>query len=144
MTSGRTLIELAAFLGIAALIFALGTARITSLIDRSAVSLAVEEGAVGLRATRRQAVSSGVGASWILDVARARAGVASGGDTAWGGLPGASFSVQVQAEGATGGVPVEVRFDALGIGRVASRTLTFRRGRAEQRLTISSLGRIAR
>jgi hypothetical protein len=37
-----------------------------------------------------------------------------------------------------------LRYDALGLGRVASQTLLFTRGRAEARLTVSAYGRIRR
>ncbi len=39
---------------------------------------------------------------------------------------------------------VNLEWDALGVGRIASRTLKFRRGNAETRLVISSLGRARR
>ena len=38
----------------------------------------------------------------------------------------------------------EIRYDGLGIGRVASRTLLFQRGAAEASLVISSYGRVSR
>jgi hypothetical protein len=37
--------------------------------------------------------------------------------------------------------PVPLDFDALGIGRIANRTVRFTRGSAEARLTLSSFGR---
>jgi len=43
------------------------------------------------------------------------------------------------------GVPrVEIRFDPLGLGRVASQTLRFRRGEETTILVVSSLGRVTR
>ena len=40
--------------------------------------------------------------------------------------------------------PREIRFDALGLGQVASETLRFRRGGAEAGLVLSSYGRVRR
>ena len=37
-----------------------------------------------------------------------------------------------------------LRYDALGVGRVASRTVAFRRGRAEVALVVASYGRVSR
>jgi prepilin-type N-terminal cleavage/methylation domain-containing protein len=38
----------------------------------------------------------------------------------------------------------EIRYDALGVGRLANRTLHFRRGRAEATLVVSAYGRVTR
>lgn len=43
-----------------------------------------------------------------------------------------------------GGDTVSIRFDALGLGRVASRTLRFERGAAVAGITVASYGRIRR
>jgi type II secretory pathway pseudopilin PulG len=51
-----------------------------------------------------------------------------------------AFGVQVSVDGATS-APVVLDFDALGLGRLANRTLRFRRNDAEARLTLSSYGR---
>ena len=52
----------------------------------------------------------------------------------------AEFGVQITADGA-GSEVVTLDFDALGLGRLANRTLRFRRNEAEARLTLSSYGR---
>ena len=39
---------------------------------------------------------------------------------------------------------VELRFDAMGLGRVSSQTMVFSRGQVERFLVLSSLGRITR
>lgn len=53
---------------------------------------------------------------------------------------GDSFGVTVATEPHAGGVVV-IDFDALGLGRIASRTFRLRRGSTETRLTLSSYGR---
>jgi Tfp pilus assembly protein FimT len=54
-----------------------------------------------------------------------------------------AYGAVVSADGAPA-PSVAIAFDGLGIGRVASRTLRFRRGGAEARLTISAYGRLRR
>lgn len=55
---------------------------------------------------------------------------------------GADERASVSSPGADG--EIVLAFDALGLGRVASRTLTFRVGKAEARLIVSSYGRVRR
>ncbi|HEX6640662.1 MAG TPA: prepilin-type N-terminal cleavage/methylation domain-containing protein [Thermoanaerobaculia bacterium] len=41
-----------------------------------------------------------------------------------------------------GGDTISIRYDALGVGRIANRTLRFERGRAVAGLTVSAYGRV--
>lgn len=51
------------------------------------------------------------------------------------------WGVTLSSSGA-GGDTVSIRYDALGIGRVASRTLRFERGASSAGITVSAYGRI--
>lgn len=54
-----------------------------------------------------------------------------------------TWRVSVSSPG-FGGDTISIRYDALGLGRVASRTLRFRRGAAAAGLTVASYGRVRR
>lgn len=106
--------------------------------DAAAVRAARDELAGGL-ATTRAVAASHQGASLILDPAagtfwiRARDG--------WESRP-VHFRDRYRVEvdpGSTG--PVLFHYDGLGIGRLTSRTIRLRRGRAEAGITVSAYGR---
>jgi prepilin-type N-terminal cleavage/methylation domain-containing protein len=107
--------------------------------DRMAV-IAARESVVGLIAlARREARASG-GASLQLRRDGGRMWVESShppGDTL---SVESSYGVRVELASASVAMP----FDALGIGRLANRTLTFTRGAARTVLTISAYGRVRR
>jgi hypothetical protein len=54
----------------------------------------------------------------------------------------AEFGVSLGLSGARS--EVELRYDTLGLGRMASQTVVVRRGRAVTALTVSAYGRVSR
>ncbi len=138
---GHTLVELIFVLllvGMAASSLA-PTARRT--LDHAAVA-AAREAVVGLLTeARRAAIETGSARVTITaDPARAEALSA--------GLPlravplAADFGVRVGLSGAR--PSVELAYDRLGLGRLASQTIVFRRGDAVAELVVSSYGRVRR
>ncbi len=55
---------------------------------------------------------------------------------------GSQFGVAIELGGRA--AEAELHFDGLGLGRVASRTITLRRGREEVALVVSAYGRAVR
>ena len=109
-------------------------------LDSLAVSAARDEVTAAGARTRALAVSRG-GATLVIDPA---------GNQVWievRGTPYAlptdfrnEFGVAISVDGTD--TVSEITFDALGIGRVASRTIRITRGNAEAKLTISAFGRL--
>lgn len=110
------------------------------LVDRMAV-VAAREAVVGMIVrARARAVAVG-GAELELDPARNRVEVLE----AAGGGRSIDLARQFGVElGPAGAATSRLRFDPLGLGRTASRTLEFRRGRVADTLTISAYGRVRR
>src|SRR5690606_19303309 len=138
---GHSLIELlfvvcvvAVLLGLAAP--ALGTAR-----DRYAVRAARDALAAGIARGRAFAVVHG-GAVVVVDPAAGRLWIERRGGEVLGAPVELArrFGVTLSADGAEG--PARIRFDGMGIGRLANRTLRIRRGSAEAGITISAYGRV--
>jgi Tfp pilus assembly protein FimT len=92
-------------------------------------------------ATRARAIArERGGAQLILDLAARRARVE---DTDGAILAAADLTdCDIVVAGATG--TVTLTYDARGLGRMASRTVGFERGRAQAGLTFSSYGRVRR
>ena len=141
MRSGHTLFELAAAL----LLISLGSATLLPLVsgarDRYAV-VAGREALAGLFAvTRSEAVARG-GATVRLQGDPWR-GWVEAGDTV---LPTVAVErdLGVALELPRGRRDVQVRFDATGLGQVASLTVVIRKGRAEASLVVSGYGRVRR
>lgn len=140
MRSGHTLLELATVLLLLGMAFSLLHPLARRSADRMAVTGARER-VVGL-----------------LDRARAEARASGASDVEIRSEEGVVLLLRGESEVARvpvgeGGVRIDpgsprdtvvVSFDALGLGRVASRTLTFRKGEAEASLVLSSLGRATR
>lgn len=138
--SGGTLLELLLVLGLIAIVAGVAAPQIAQMLDRIAVRSAAATLGRGIARARVVALSRS-GSTVVMDPAGRRywietaPGVA--GDTVT--LLGAPGTVQVIG-GSTG--PVRIRFSALGLGEVASRSFLFRLGRAEAHLTVSSYGRV--
>lgn len=139
MRNGTTLAELAAALALLATLAALALPAAARWSHWSALNGA-REATVGLLAgARRYAVADG-GASVTFRTAPWRARLEAGGvaraevalEEAWG------VSLDPDAAGAT------LVWDALGLGRFASRTLRFRRAGLSAELVVSSYGRVRR
>jgi prepilin-type N-terminal cleavage/methylation domain-containing protein len=136
MRTGHTLLELLVAM---ALVGLAGTAVLPAArraADRAAVSGAREALAGLVARTRTEAMTSG-GASLRARAADATVWVEVG-DSVLGlrGL-GEEFGVTLDV----GAAEAELDFDALGLGRRASRTLIVRRGLAEARLVVAAYGR---
>lgn len=140
MRQGTTLLELATvllLLGLASVV-ALPVGR--RLSDRMAV-VSAREALAGLVAEARTMALTHGGASVHFERRP---------DRAWyetAGIPRRT----VQLEGEFGvamlvarSLPLEVRFDGLGLGQVASTTVRFQKGDAAAGLTLSSYGRVRR
>ncbi len=100
--------------------------------DSMASAVAKARALALVRGEARLVVDPGAASVWIEAPSGSRVGDAL--------RLGDVFGVSVAADQHTGG-PIIIEFDALGFGRVASRTFRLRRGAAESRLTLSSYGR---
>ena len=138
---GFTLVEVACALLLLTVLLGLAAPRLRGLADRSAVAAAREAvaGAVG-RARARALVHGGATLRLRSGPARARV-EAPGADTLRLAL-GEEYGVRLHL--ARGRGETEIRFDALGLGRMSSETVALRRNGAEVRLVISGYGRIRR
>jgi type II secretory pathway pseudopilin PulG len=137
---GHTLVELTFVLllvGVAAASVA-PTAR--QLQERAAVA-AAREAVVGLLAEARSAAIETGGASVWIDADAGLAEALARGATLRRVALATDFGVTVALSGAR---RVELRYDALGLGRMASLTVVFRRGGAAAELVVSSYGRVRR
>jgi Tfp pilus assembly protein FimT len=135
---GTTLLEL--ILGLLILAILLGGAAVplTGLRDRLAVTGACQRFTASLALARAAALMHG-GAVLVID------------PEAWEWrvvpTPYSPHSGQVRVPDVAievGGQEPVIRFDHIGIGRLANRTITFTRGRAQARLTLSIYGRASR
>jgi prepilin-type N-terminal cleavage/methylation domain-containing protein len=138
---GHTLIELLFVLFLIGVTAAAVTPAARTYRDRAAVS-AAREAVVGLLTEARLGgVERGSGAVRIVPSRGQAESVV--GDSAVRSIDLASdFGVDVRI----GGSPdtVEIRYDALGLGRVASRTIVFVRGEEAGELVVSAFGRVRR
>jgi prepilin-type N-terminal cleavage/methylation domain-containing protein len=140
---GFTLLELAIVLALAAVLLGAGTIAFSRLLDRYAVRAARDALAAGFAHARAAAIAHG-GASLVVDLHAARFRI-----DAAGALPAApqDLRAQYRVTLSTDGLPADslaFHFDALGIGRMTSRTLRIRRGHAEAGITVAAYGRIRR
>jgi prepilin-type N-terminal cleavage/methylation domain-containing protein len=112
-----------------------------SLLDRMAV-VSAREAAVGLfHRVRMEAVTRG-GARLVVESSPPMLRVLSGSSSQI--VKEVPVPDGVTLELSRGRLKVELRFDAMGLGRVASQTLVFQRGEARATLVVSSLGRVTR
>ena len=137
---GFTLIEILVCLAVLAMLLAVAAPPAFRWRDAAAVRAARDELAAGLGWARMAAAAHG-GAALLLDPLTGRYVVGTGKrldppvDLA--GRYGVAIDPGTRA-------PVTFRYDALGIGRITSRTVRFRRGAAEAGLTVSAYGRYRR
>lgn len=139
---GFTVLELAIALLLTGALLGLAVPRAAAALDRIAVAAAREHAAAALARTRAVAVARG-GATLVLqrDPGMFRIQDATGAVIEVGALA-QGYGVALETSGVE--PEIRIRYDALGIGRVASRTLRFRRGSASATLVISSYGRVSR
>lgn len=138
---GTTLLELMITLCLLGILLGAAIPPVDRGLDRLAVLAARDELGAGIRTARAAAGAHG-GAAMVLDVAYSRyVIVGAAGDTV--GRPvdlGERHGVTLHVPGTTN--LITLTFDGLGIGRMASRTVSVRRGVAEARLTVSAYGRV--
>jgi type II secretory pathway pseudopilin PulG len=138
---GHTLVELTFVLllmGVAAASVA-PTAR--QLQERAAVA-AAREAVVGLLAEARLAAIETGGATVWIDSGSGLAQAIASGTTLRRVALTTDFGVTLRLSGSQ--PHVELRYDALGLGRMSSITIVLRRGRAAAELVVSSYGRVRR
>ncbi len=141
MRSGYTLLEISVVLALLALA---GTAILPAArrsADRAAVAGAREAVAGLVVRARTEAMLLG-GAALHARPADGSVWVQAGDSTIVALRLGAEFGVSLEIVG--GAAEAELKFDALGLGRRASRTLVLRRGDAEARLVVAAYGRAVR
>lgn len=138
---GFTLVEMIMVMTVLATLLGIALPPTARWRHAAAVRTARDELAAGLAWTRMAAASHG-GASLVLDPLTGRfwTRTADGRDSEPVDLQ-ARYGVRVDAGSDD---PVVFPYDALGIGRLTSRTVYVRRGSAEAGLTVSAYGRCRR
>jgi hypothetical protein len=139
--AGATLAELLIVFSILALIGGMGMPRVRGAVDVYAARAGRDAAAAVFARAHSLALARG-GARVIVDPATSSLRLeAPIGQPIGDPLRLADrLAVHVTIDN-HGTAPVQLDFDALGIGRIANRTLRFNRGGAEARLTLSSFGR---
>lgn len=136
-----TLIELLVALALLGILLAMALPPVTRWRDEAGVRAARDELAAALAWTRMAAVSRG-GAALVVDPAAGHVWTrtADGTDS-----PAIDLRARhgVELDAGSGALLV-LSYDALGIGRAASRTFTLRRGDASGGVTVSAYGRYRR
>lgn len=140
---GFTLLELTVALALVAVLVGLGSPLWRSATDRWAVRTVRDQTAVALHRARLEARRWG-GARLEVDAAEGRLRLHRRvpDSLVWEDATARDHRVELVLP--RGEDRTTLRFDALGLGIVASRSLVFRRGTAEARLVISSRGRGSR
>ena len=142
--SGYTLLELTVVLALLALAIGLAYPGARTAADAWAVRAARDAVASVLAGTRAAAMSQrgaellivpATGAVLVRTGAQPRATLELDVARDWG--------VVISTPGATADT-IAIRYDAIGLGRIANRTLRFERGRAAAGLTVSAYGRVRR
>ncbi|NIP58629.1 MAG: hypothetical protein GWM92_10035 [Gemmatimonadetes bacterium] len=118
------------------------TSAARRVADRSAVRGAREEVAGLLARARREAILYG-GSEVVLTVEPPRASLFTDGSRS-ASTPDLRDAYGVSLDPGGGGETVRLRWDGFGLGRMTSRTVRFRRGRARADLVISGRGRLRR
>lgn len=139
---GHTLIELLIVMAFLAILLAISMPPLTRWRDAAAVHAARDEIAGALAWTRIAATSRN-GATLVLDSGTGRFWTRIGED-ATGPVTDLAGRYQVAIEAGSATSPALFHYDALGIGRLANRTIRVRRGGAEAGLTVSAYGRFRR
>jgi type II secretory pathway pseudopilin PulG len=138
---GHTLVELTFILLLMGVAVASVAPTARKARDRAAVA-AAREAVVGLLAETRVAAIEAGGASAWIDSGSGLAEALARGTTLRRLSLTTDFGVRLEL---SGGQPrVELRYDALGLGRMTSITIVFSRGAAAAGLVVSSYGRVRR
>lgn len=138
--AGFSLLEVALVLLIAALLAAISVPTLSRGRDALAVHAARTELASAFAVARFTAIRSG-GAALVIDAAAGDVWIeTAGGVRLQPGYPlAARYGVTLRTDRPT---PAVLRYDALGIGRIANASIHVERRRASATLTISSYGRV--
>jgi prepilin-type N-terminal cleavage/methylation domain-containing protein len=138
--SAYTLVELALVLMVLGILAGLVVRPLSRARDELVVRAARNEVAAAIAVTRATAISSG-GATFILDTESGTGWIetAGGHRVSDGFAVAARYGVSVSSDRTP---PLALRFDALGIGRLANAVIRVRRARAEATLTVSAYGRV--
>jgi prepilin-type N-terminal cleavage/methylation domain-containing protein len=139
-TRGLTLVELVVVL----LLIGVTTASIAPAARRQrdrALVAGAREAVVGLVAEARTAAMATGAASLRIVADPARAEVVSQARILRAAAIGDDFGVTLAIGGSS---QVELTYDALGLGRVASQTIAFTRGGETTELVVSGYGRVRR
>lgn len=144
LRSGTTLVELAVVLGILAVSIALAVPPLGRGLDRHAAWRARDALVAGIARTRAMAVARG-GAVLVVDVAAGRFWIETPGGQRVGDPVDLwrEYGVRLAVDGGRE-ARLSLRFDGLGIARMANRTLRVVRGGAEAGVTLSAYGRVRR
>jgi type II secretory pathway pseudopilin PulG len=138
---GHTLIELAFVLLLVGVATASAAPSARRLTERTAVA-AAREALVGLFTEARLAAVEEGGALVRIEASPWRAEVEARGKSARRVALETDFGVTVELGG--GRTQVDLAYDALGLGRVASQTIILRKGDATAELIVSGYGRVRR
>ena len=138
---GHTLIELVFVLLLVGVATATAAPAAVRQRDRALV-VAAREAVVGLVSQARAAAVSSGGSKVRLRATPARADALAGGVALRSIALDVDFGVALDLGGAA--PEVELSYDVLGLGRVASQTIRFRRGSEVAELIVSSYGRVRR
>lgn len=141
MRSGVTLLELVVVLAISGAAISILAPAARRAVDRFAVVSAREALAGRVATTRMRALASG-GASLVVDGATGSAWIEIGLAVSDSGPLGTPVPVDVTLLGVR--TRAALRYDALGIGRVASQSVRFTRHGAVATLVISAFGGVTR
>jgi type II secretory pathway pseudopilin PulG len=137
---GYTLVELALVLLLATMLLVAATPSLLNARDVVAVRAARAE-LIAAAATARSAAVLNGGAMLLIDVASARVWIETDGGILIGEIRDLRSRHGVSCE-ADRAVPIRVRYDALGIGRLANTTVRLRRGTVLAVITVSAYGRV--
>jgi len=141
MRSGVTLFELLVALAIGSVTLSLTLPRARRGEDRLAVRSAQTALAHAVRTARAAAERSG-SAEVVVQLDSATVRLVRPGRSELRLSLGTDFGVSIRS-GTRGTGEARFRFDRLGVGRFASRSLTVRRGQATRQVVISSYGRVS-
>jgi Tfp pilus assembly protein FimT len=141
MKRGTTLVELAAVLFLLAAVLSLLLPAAARARDRMAVVGAREEVVALLARARGEALTRG-GAVLAVERGGSTIRVEAGGVVRAEVDLGRRYGVLLELSGSGG--EARLSFDALGIGRAASKTFRFQRERASASVVVSAYGRVVR
>ncbi len=140
MRSGATLFELVVVLALVGALLSWGLPKLAGAGDLIAVLSARESLLTALRSARTWATLQG-GATVVLVTDSARVRIEPRGLDPIVLPLGSDHGVDL---GTAGGGTVRLRFDRMGLGRFASRSVDLTRGPVSRSITISSYGRARR